>query len=81
MLLILREEIICAIILIFLTFYYSINKVKDKGMLFLRISCVGLLHVLLDMTTVITVNNLDTVPRLLNDALHIAFYLSGILFI
>jgi len=81
MLLILREEIICAIILLFLIFYYSVNKVKDRDMRFLRVASAGLLHVLLDMATVVTVNRLDTVPQILNDFLHICFYIASILFI
>lgn len=81
MTLVLREEIVCVIILAFLIFYYSINKVKDKEKPFLLVVCFGLLHVILDMVTVITVNHLDTVPPALNEALHVGFYISGILFI
>ena len=80
MLLILREELICIIILIFLIFYYVINKVKDKEMLFLKLSCVALAHVVFDIITVITVNNRAFVPDIVNRALHICFYLTGILF-
>ena len=78
MLLILREELLCVMILVFLMLYYIFNKVKDKEMLFLRLSSVSLLHVLLDIITVMTVNHLDTVPELVNRFLHILFYLSGI---
>lgn len=81
MLLILREEIICAVILTFLIFYYSINKVKDKEMLFLKICSFGLLHVIFDIITVITVNNPAIVPDYVNRLMHICFYISGILFI
>jgi len=81
MLLLLREEIICAIVLIFLIFYYSLNKIKDRENFFLKLACAALLHVIFDIVTVITVNSLDTVPELLNRALHICFYISGILFI
>ncbi len=81
MLLILREEIICFIILASLVFYYFTNKVKDKEMLFPKIACVGLLHLAFDMATVAAVNNMGATPRMLNDALHVGFYLSGILFI
>lgn len=81
MILVLREEIVCSIILVFLIFYYSINKVKDKEKPFLVVVCFGLLHVIFDMVTVITVNNLDTVPPVINELLHVAFYITGILFI
>lgn len=80
MLLILREELICLIILLFLTFYYVMNKVKDKEMLFLHMSVVALIHTCFDLITVITVNHLDVVPDSVNRLLHICFYLSGILF-
>ena len=80
MLLILREEIVCAIILTFLIFYYCVNKVKDKDMLFLKISCISLAHVIFDMITVITVNNRDVVPDAVNRMLHIGFYITGLMF-
>ena len=80
MLLILREEIICAIILIFLIFYYLINKVKDKDMLFLKISLLALVHIFFDAITVITVNNRDAVSDTINRLLHIGFYITGLLF-
>ncbi|MBQ4565975.1 MAG: GGDEF domain-containing protein [Oscillospiraceae bacterium] len=80
MLLILREELICVIILVFLIFYYVVNKVKDKEMLFLKISCSALINIIFDILTVITVNNRDTVPDPINRALHICFYITGLLF-
>ncbi len=80
MLLILREEIICTIILIFLIFYYLANKVKDKEMLFLKLSCLALIHVIFDIITVITVNNRDIVSDQINRFVHICFYITGILF-
>ncbi len=80
MVLILREEVLCAIILIFLQLYYAINKVKTKGALFPKIALAALAHVLLDAITVYTVNHMDTVPEPLNRGLHILFYISGVLF-
>ena len=80
MLLILREEIVSLVVLLFLLFYYVVNKVKDKNMFFLKISCAALAHVTLDLITVITVNNLDVVPNIINRILHVCFYISGILF-
>ena len=81
MLLILREEIICAYILSFLIFYYSINMVKDQERFFLKIASVGLAHVLLDIGTVLTVNHRETVPFIVNHLLHVAFYVTGIVFV
>lgn len=80
MLLILREEIICVIILIFLIFYYLINKVKDKEMLFLKLSILALIHVIFDIITVITVNNRDIISDQMNRFVHICFYITGLLF-
>lgn len=80
MLLAVREEIICSTILIFITTYYIFNKEKDKNNHFLNIMIVSIAHVLLDLITVITVNNRDIVPDLLNRILHIAYYMTGIIF-
>lgn len=81
MLLVLREEIICIIILTFIIFYYLINKVQDKEDYFLKISALALAHLVFDALTVFSVNNLDTVPEVVNRTLHICFYFAGILFI
>ena len=80
LLLVLREEIICVILLSFLIFYYSFNKVKDKEMMFLRLAFSALLHLGFDIATVITVNRLDDVAVLLNRWMHRGFYLTGLLF-
>ena len=80
MILVLREEIVCLAILAFLIFYYQINKVKDNSTVFLKLCSYGMLHLIFDIVTVITVNNQDIVPELLNRVCHIAFYFSGILF-
>ena len=80
MLLILREEIVCTIILLFLMLYYLRNKVKDKERPFLKISFFALLHLIFDMATVFTVNHTAAVPDLVNRLLHVCFYLTGICF-
>ncbi len=81
MLLILREEIGSIIILAFLIFYYCSNKVKDRERPFLQILCFAMLHNVFDMITIITVNNADKVGEDFNNAMHIYFYISGILFV
>jgi len=81
MLLILREEILCLVILCFLISYYILHKMPDRNSPFLRLSIYGLIHVVFDIITVITVNHRDVVPDSLNRLLHILFYSSGILFI
>ena len=80
MLLILREELVCAIILSFLLFYYATNKIKEKRQLFLHLIALALLHVLFDAVTIITVNYRSVVPDGLNRVMHILFYMTGILF-
>lgn len=79
MLLILREEIICTIILVYLIAFYRISKIKDKEVFFLTLSSCALAHIAFDMITVFTVNNRDIVPAVLNDLFHIGFYITGIL--
>lgn len=79
-LLILREEFICAVVLSFLLFYYSNNKVKDKEQLFPCLAILALFHVLLEAATVITVNHPFVIPGYMNRLAHIGFYLTGVLF-
>lgn len=79
MLLILREEILCLLILSFLLLYYTVNKVKAKGQGFARLIGLAIVYVLLDMTTVVTVNSMDVVPEVWNRWAHILFYLVGLL--
>lgn len=79
-----REEAVCLLVLIFLICYHSIYKSSDEnndGKSFLKISFYALGHVILDIITVVTVNNLDVVPKAVNKVLHIAFYCFGLLFI
>lgn len=79
-----REEAVCLLVLIFLICYHSIYKSSDEnndGKSFLKISSYALGHVILDILTVVTVNNLDVVPEAVNKVLHIAFYCFGLLFI
>lgn len=84
MILIVREEVVCLLVLIFLIGYHSIYKSNDEnndGRSFLKIAFYALGHVILDIITVVTVNNLDVVPKAVNKVLHIAFYCFGLLFI
>lgn len=80
----LREEFVCLIFLIFMICYHIVYKSKDEnkeGRAFLKLSFYAFLHVLLDIITIITVNNLDLFPALANKWLHIAFYCVGIMFV
>lgn len=79
-LLIVREEIVCLIILLFLCINGHFYKMgKDRGS-FQRMLVYAIGHVVFDIVTVITVNNTDTVPGWLNYSAHVIFYLFAILF-
>ena len=78
--LILREEMVCLILLLFLLITsHSYRKGKD-GNQFHRILAVAIAHVLFDGITAWTVNRPEAIPALVNDALHGMLYLSGALF-
>lgn len=79
----LREEFVCLVFLVFMISYHIVYKRSEEnkeGKAFLKLSFYAFLHVLLDMITVITVNNLDLFPTEVNKWLHIAFYCAGIMF-
>ncbi len=79
-LLIVREEIVCLIILLFLWIngrYYQMGKDHDS---FQRMLAYAIGHVAFDIVTVLTVNNLDKVPEWFNYVAHVIFYLLAILF-
>lgn len=77
---ILREELVCLVILIFL-FCYSRRYSKGEGKSRLqRMNLYALGHVLFDMITVYTVNNLEIIPFWLNRLFHGIFYIFAILF-
>lgn len=76
----LREEITCLILLVFLLMNSKLYKIGEKGGFFKRLSSYALCHVILDIITVYTVNHLEIVPGWMNKLLHALFYLSAILF-
>lgn len=78
--LIIREEIVCMLVLIFLICYKLIYKGKSGDNSFIRVAVYALCHVLFDLITVITVNNLDVVPPVVNKVLHILYYYFSMLF-
>ena len=79
--LIIREEIICMVVLIFLICYHIFYRNKNSENSFLLVSSMGLGHIVFDLITVITVNNRDIVPDTVNDLLHFGFYIFSMLFI
>lgn len=78
--LILRTELVCLILLIFLLYTSKYYKVYEESTPFRRILLFGILHVVFDIITVITVNNMDTVPTWVNWICHMFFYLSALFF-
>lgn len=80
LLLVVREEIVCLIILLFILLYSRLYKMgKDQGN-FLRICSFAIGHIVFDLITVLTVNHLDSWPPVLNWVCHIVFYLFALLF-
>ena len=77
--LVLRSEIACAVILILLLGYNIIYGCKSEK-IFLRICLFALAHVIFDGITVFTVNNQELVGNTVNNIMHILMYLSVIFF-
>ncbi len=80
LLLILRAEIICLVILVFLALLSRTYRMGKDARIFNLILSFALLHVIMDGVTVWTVNHPDKVSGTLNDAAHWLFFLSAILF-
>lgn len=79
-LLIVREEIVCLLILLFLYFMSKSYKMGKDSKSFNRLTWFAIVHVAFDIITVLTVNNLDTVPGWLNIVCHTIFYITAILY-
>lgn len=77
--LVLREELACAVILIMLLGYNIIYGSKSEK-IFLRICLFALAHVIFDGITVFMVNNQELVGKTLNDIMHVMMFLSAVLF-
>ena len=78
--LILREEFVCLIILIFLRFTARSYHMGKDSRSFYRLLFFAMLHVIFDIVTVLTVNHVETVPPIVNYLCHIAFYMAAILY-
>ena len=79
-LLILREEIACLAILFLLFFTARDYKLGKDSVGFLRMSFFALGHIIFDIITILTVNNIDIVPAWVNKLCHVFFYLFALLF-
>ena len=78
--LILREEIVCLIILMFLaatSVTYGMGKDRRA---FMRLTIFAFVHVVFDIITILTVNDVWHVSSAVNMVFHIVFYFSAILF-
>ncbi len=78
--LILRAEVVCLIILLFLIFISRAYRMGKDARVFNYILLFAVMHVVMDMVTLYTVNNQDTVPLVVNRIAHSVFYLSAILY-
>lgn len=77
---ILREEIICLLVLLYLFINAFSNRGRKSSYGFLLLCFFAIGHVGFDIVTVYTVNNLAIVSPIFNKAVHIIFYLFGALF-
>lgn len=75
-----KTQISCAIIVIFIAIFYftSSSRKTASSKWFSRLLIVSIFHLLFDITSIYTVNRLDTVPAPLNRIVHDLFL--GLLF-
>lgn len=79
--LILRTEIVCFILLLFLLLASKLFYIgKETGFVFKKLVIFALIFVAFDGITVWTVNNMDIVPEWVNYAAHIVYYVAGVLY-
>ena len=76
--LVLRAELVCLIILIYLTFVSRTYRMGKDVRIFNLILFFAIIHVVMDMVTVYTVNSQGN--TLLNKIAHVIFYLSAIMY-
>lgn len=78
--LILREELVCFLVLLFLYFMSRAYFTGKDSKPFTRLVMFAVLHVVFDFITIITVNNTDVVPLAVNNVCHVIFYIAAILY-
>jgi len=76
----LREEFVCLVVLAFLYSTSLIYPMGEDRRYFNRLSLFAVIHVLFDIITVITVNNLESVATWLNNICHFIYLISVILY-
>ena len=77
--LVLRAEFVCLIILLYLTLVSRAYRMGKDVRIFNQILFFSIIHVVMDLVTVYTVNT-AAVPDWLNGLAHIIFYLSAIMY-
>ena len=76
----LRSEIVCLTTLLLMFWYSSRHGFYENAKRYTMLNLLAIGHVVFDIITVITVNNQDTVPPLVNGLCHEIFYMFAILF-
>ena len=76
----LRSEIVCLTTLLLMLWYSSRHGFYENAKRYTMLNLLAIGHVVFDIITVITVNNQDTVPPLVNRLCHEIFYMFAILF-
>ena len=79
-LLILREELVCFIILLYLIFITRMYQMGKDSKIFRQLLAYATIHVIMDGVTIWTVNHWETVPGWVNDGCHVLFFLAAILY-
>ena len=77
---VLREELVCLVILLFLALTARSYRMGKDSRVFSRLLMFAYIHVVFDIITVLTVNNIETVPHWANYICHVIFYMSAILY-
>lgn len=78
--LVIRAELVCLIILFYLTLVSHSYRMGKDARIFNQILFFSIFHVIMDVVTLWTVNHTDTVPLWANNLAHIVFYLTAILY-
>ena len=78
--LLLRPEVVCLIILLFLSFISRAYRMGKDARVFNFLLLFAVMHVVFGIVTLHTLNNPDSVPLLLNKAVNAVFYLSAVLY-
>lgn len=75
-----REEILCLIILVFLFLTSQLYKIGKENRSFFKICSFAIGHIVFDLITVFWVNHLTVIPHSINWFAHVLFYLFALLF-